>query len=108
MVVLKKIQAATLVETLVASALIVMVFLIASVSFNSIFEGVATNNDREFQARVQELSYLAGHGILALPYSEENKKWEITIWQDVEALWLDGRFLANEDKDVEIQLLNHE
>ncbi|MEM7185481.1 MAG: hypothetical protein AAF466_02385 [Bacteroidota bacterium] len=108
MAVLKKIRAATLVETLVASALVVLVFIVASASFNSIFQGVIKSNDQNFEARLQEITYQVNHSRLELPYSETTKQWEISVWKEAEVVWLEGRFLVNEQKNVELQLRTHE
>ncbi len=79
MVVLKKIKAATIVEILVASAIIVIVFTIAGVSLNNVFKGVVKGNDSEFQNRLKELTYLTKHQKIALPYYEDTEQWDIAI-----------------------------
>lgn len=84
MALLKKIKAATLVETLVATAIILVVFTIGSLSLNNIFQSIIKNNDGPFQARVNELIYLAENDKIAIPYYEETQQWEISI-ENVEA-----------------------
>lgn len=101
MALLKKIKGATLVETLVASSLIVLVFLIASLSFNNIFQGVAKNNDRNYQNRVKELTYLSYHQKINLPFEEETPQWTITIMEYPAGLLLEGTYKPNPAKDIE-------
>lgn len=79
MVVLKKVKAATLVETLVASVLIIIVFLIASMSLNNVFKGMVKTNDHAFQHKIKELTYFTLNETLSLPFYEENASWEISI-----------------------------
>lgn len=79
MAVLKKIKAATLVETLVASAIIVIVFLIASISINNVFNSTIKSNDFELNNRIKEITYLAKHQKVPLPFVEETHKWEISL-----------------------------
>ncbi len=79
MVVLKKIRAATLIETLTASVLIIIVFMIASLSFNSIFTNHQKRNLSSIENRVKELEYLIINNKLKIPYAEDFGAWEIEI-----------------------------
>ena len=79
MVILKKLRAATLVETLIASVIIVVVFMIASLSLNNIFRGAVKGNDAPLQNRIKELSYLYKNDKVLLPFYEDSDGWEITI-----------------------------
>lgn len=79
MVILKKVRASTLVETLIASVIIVVVFVIASLSLNSIFKGVVEKNDTSLLNRTKELMYLTKHDKIQIPYYEDTSQWEITI-----------------------------
>tara|TARA_R110002074_G_scaffold216724_1_gene386796 strand:- start:50175 stop:50498 length:324 start_codon:yes stop_codon:yes gene_type:complete len=79
MALLKKVKAATLVETIVATAIILVVFTLASLSLNNIFQSVVKSNDGSFLNRVKELSYLAKNNSLELPFYEETSQWDIVI-----------------------------
>ncbi len=79
MVVLKKIKAATLVETLVASAILVIIFLIASLSINNVFKNTVANNDFELNNRIKEITYQAKNKKVNIPYLEETQRWKITL-----------------------------
>ncbi|WP_281987702.1 hypothetical protein [Aquimarina aggregata] len=79
MVVLKKIKAATLIETLTASVLIIIVFMIASLSFNNIFNNHVKRDTSSIDNRIKELEYLVLHEQLKIPYSEDFAGWDIYI-----------------------------
>jgi len=81
MVVLKKIQASTLMETLVATVLIVIVFVIASMTLNSIFSSSIKNNTRAIEAKLNELQYLKLNNKLELPYQDTFGDWNISAEQ---------------------------
>jgi len=79
MVILKKIRAATLVETLTASVLIIIVFMIASLSFNNIFTNHIKRDHSSIANRIKELEYQILHNKLIIPYTEDFGNWEIEI-----------------------------
>ncbi len=79
MVVLKKIKAATLIEVLTASVLIIIVFMIASLSFNNVFANQIQRDQSAIENRVRELEYFVIHEKIKLPYSEDFDGWEIMI-----------------------------
>ncbi|MFC5048374.1 hypothetical protein ACFSTE_13555 [Aquimarina hainanensis] len=79
MVVLKKIRAATLIEALTASVLIIIVFMVASLSFNNIFNNQIRQDHSPIENRVKELEYLFIHQKIKLPYTEDFDGWEIVI-----------------------------
>ena len=89
MVVLKKIKAATIVESLVSSALILIVFVFASLSLNNVFKTAVNQNDRQLNQRVHELQYLHSHGLISLPFYDDNPNWEIEITQQEEQIVLE-------------------
>jgi hypothetical protein len=75
MVVLKKIKASSILENLVASIIILVVFSIAGTSVNQIFEDNVNNREFKFDNRVKELEYLMINNQLQLPYEhKENTK----------------------------------
>jgi predicted PurR-regulated permease PerM len=79
MVVLKKMRGSTLMETLVASVLILVVFIVASMIFNNLFLSSIKNNTKAIDAHIKELMYLHHHNKLTLPFDEEYKGWQINI-----------------------------
>ncbi len=79
MVVLKKIKAATLVESLVSSAIILMVFMFASLTLNSAFKSTILKNTGALESRLNEIEYLFEHQKIQLPFYEETEQWDIEI-----------------------------
>lgn len=79
MVILKKIRGSSLAEVLIASVLIMIVFVIATLILNNVFKGVITANDSNMQNRITELTYLSKHGQLKTPYYEDTTHWDIAI-----------------------------
>lgn len=79
MVILKKINSATLIETLTASVLIVIVFMMASLTINSVFKGTVKKDVSAIETKVKQLYYLQLHQKIKLPYEETYLNWEISI-----------------------------
>ena len=78
MALLKRIKAASLVETLTASVLIILVFMIASLSFNNVFSNTIKADGHLLQNRVRELKYFAEKGKLVFPFNEDQEYWTIS------------------------------
>ena len=79
MVVLKKIKASTLMETLVATVLIVIVFMISSMLLNNLFYNSIKDNTRAIDAHLNELQYRYQNEKLILPYQDDFNSWNISI-----------------------------
>ena len=105
MVVLKKIRGASLVETLTASVIIVVVFMIASFSFNNVFLNSVKSDDNLLQNRLEEVKYLTAHNKLQLPFFEEVAYWTISAEEVNGKLQLEVQNMRNGSKS-EIQLEN--
>jgi competence protein ComGF len=86
MVVLKKIKAATLIETLVATVLIVLVFMISTFLLNSLFNSTVRQNTDALKTHISELQYLSIHNQIRIPYDYEFEKWYISIERSGEML----------------------
>ncbi len=81
MALLKRIQASTLMETLVSTVLIVIVFMVASMVLNSLFAGSITQHDDQVQQELLQLQYLYENGKLEVPYYDELGLWELVVTQ---------------------------
>ena len=79
MVVLKKIKASTLMETLVATVLIVIVFMLSSMILNNLFSNSINSNTRAIETHLSELQYLYINEKLILPYQGNYKTWKVSI-----------------------------
>ncbi|WP_394973715.1 hypothetical protein [uncultured Croceitalea sp.] len=79
MVVLKKLKASTLMETMVATVLIVVLFMIASLVMNSLVATQAERDQGGIEARIRQLEYFYISDKIELPYVEEWQQWEIEV-----------------------------
>ena len=79
MVVLKKIKGSTLMETLVASVLIVIIFMLASMILNNLFSNNIKNNTNGIENKLNELHYKYLKNAISIPYSDNFEKWKLSI-----------------------------
>ena len=79
MAVLKKVKGTTILETLVATILIVIVFILSSMILNELFSATVKNNTQDVEGRINNLRYLQLHEKITIPYQESYKKWNITV-----------------------------
>jgi hypothetical protein len=109
MVVLKRIKSSTLMETLVATVLIVVVFMVASMVLNSLFAGSVAQNDNSIQQELLQLQYRYEYGKLQLPYYDELGPWHIEVrneaWDSSNQIIFSAVHEAN-NKEVSFKLLN--
>ena len=105
MALLRKVRAASLVETLTASVIIVVVFMIASLSFNNVIRNSVKANDDLLQNRLQEIQYLAMNGKISYPFFEEGTYWIISA-EDTEEKKFRVKNLRN-GENYEIELVRN-
>lgn len=98
MVILKKIKGSTLMETLVATVLIVIVFMLASMILNTMFSSSIKNNTRSIEAKLSELQYLELNNQLEIPYQDTYDNWNISV----------GKYQENSKTIVEFEASNKE
>mgnify|MGYP006205788141 CR=1 FL=1 len=79
MVILRKVKSATLIETLIATVLIVIVFLLSAMIINSIFFNTFHQKKDIVVNRLDELEYNCINNSIRLPYQEEYENWTIQI-----------------------------
>jgi len=79
MVILKKIKGSTLMETLIATVLIVIIFMLASMTLNNLFSNTINNSTQAIKTHLNELEYLEKNIQLQLPYTETFQSWNVTI-----------------------------
>ncbi|MGX7666049.1 hypothetical protein [Flavobacterium pedocola] len=82
MVLLRKIKSATLIEALLATALIVVIFVVASLILNNLLFSTFSKNTHGVETRMNELEYQLQSGKLVVPFTEEYKDWHIEIKED--------------------------
>lgn len=76
---IRKLKASTIVETLIASLIIILVFTIASLTLNNVFKATIKKDTTLIHYRLNKLSYLLQNDKLSIPYFEEYKGWDISI-----------------------------
>jgi len=82
--VLKKLKASSLMETLVATVLIIVVFMIASLTLNNILFGSFRKEKGKINTHLNELHYSYLHNKIEIPYYETFEGWEVSIEQSKE------------------------
>ncbi len=85
MALLKKIRGSTLMETLVATVLIVLIFMIASMLMNAIFSASIKGNNQQLTEHLNQLEYAQKNGLITVPYTEEWGNWLIEIYPETVA-----------------------
>ena len=96
----KKLRASTLMETLVATIIILAAFVIASLVLNNTFRNLMTNDRFDLDNRIRFIEYRYAHNQIELPYTEDFSRFEIYIAKErVEAI----DFLLIEITDKENQ-----
>ncbi len=76
---LKKLKSATLVESLIATVLIVVIFVVSSLTINNLLLNGFNNNTTQIENRLYELEYEYQNRKIQLPYSENFQNWSISI-----------------------------
>ena len=79
---LKKLKASTLLETLVATVLILVIFIISGLILNNLAKNMFQNNNQAIKTQLHKLNYLSQHKKIQLPYKASYKDWEIQIEKD--------------------------
>ncbi len=69
-------------ETLVATVLIVIIFMITSMLLNSMFANSLRYNTHWVGAHLYELQYRYQNNSLQTPYTEDLDAWEISVFQE--------------------------
>jgi len=65
-------------ETLSASLIIIVVFMVASLSLNNVFANSLKGDEALLQNRIKELKYFTEQGETLFPFYEEREYWEIS------------------------------
>ncbi|WP_350284660.1 hypothetical protein [uncultured Croceitalea sp.] len=79
MALLKKLKSSTLMETMVATVLLVIVFMVASLIMNSLLAAQSKNDVTGLDQQLKKLEYRYLNQRLPLPHAETWKDWEIMV-----------------------------
>ncbi len=72
-------KASTLVETITASVIIIIVFAIASLTLNNVFSSTINNDTNQIENHLYKLEYQYVNNKLLIPYNEVYENWEFSI-----------------------------
>lgn len=90
MALLKKIKAASVLEIVIASAIILSLFFISSITINNIFGSVIKSNTMTYDNRLKEIHYLLHHKKIEVPFYENTANWEISASYDDQYIILEA------------------
>ena len=85
MVVLKKIKGSTLMETLIATVLIMVIFVVSSMILNNLFSSSIKNNTRAITAKLNAIEYLYINDKMVLPHYDDYERWMISVEQTADS-----------------------
>ncbi|WP_232735099.1 type II secretion system protein J [Olleya sp. Bg11-27] len=100
-------KGSTLMETLVATVLIVIVFIMASMVLNTMFSSSIKNNTRAIETQLSQLQYLKLSDKLELPYQESLGDWIINVEQYLENNVIVTAFEASNIQTNKIIVIKH-
>lgn len=109
MVVLNKIRGSTLMETLVATVLIVVVFTVSSLVLNNLFRNSLNDDTGRLEEHLNQLQYLWHNNQLVVPYYETWDNWEIVTVEQYDGVASQWKLVATEvetQKTVKKLLIN--
>lgn len=92
-------------ETMVATVLIIVIFMLSSLTMNSLFATRMGNNHSSLDSHLNKLEYLQGNGKIFLPFYEEWDGWNITLQNPDEHG--NVRVEATKEKDSGIKTIEH-
>lgn len=84
MVILKSVKASSLIETITASIIIIIVFTITSLTLNNVFASTIKNDINQIENTLYKLEYKYRNNKISIPYNEEFNHWEVSIFKEVE------------------------
>ncbi len=82
MALLKKLKSATLIEALVATIIIIIIFMISSLILNNLLATSFSKNTHGVENRIHEIIYSFDNNKFKLPYNEEYEQWDIEVFSE--------------------------
>ena len=98
-----KLRGATLLETLVATVLILVIFLVSGLIINNLAKNTIQNNHHSIEVELKRLGYFGLHQKISLPYSAEFKNWNIEVTKNADLNSIEIEAWRDSDNTV----LNH-
>ena len=84
MVNLKKVKGSSLVETLIATVVIMIVFGIAMLTTSNVLENTVKSSTNEIDSELNKLVYLYQHNKLIIPDAKDFNQWNIRMKKEKE------------------------
>lgn len=104
-----KLKASSIVETLVASIIMVIIFSIASLTLNNVFKSIIKKDISQIENHLNKLNYLQQNNKVAIPYFEEFNGWKISIQKANNDTYYNLNILAEKElKQIRKTVLNVE
>lgn len=75
-----KVKSSSLIETVVATVIIIVVFTIASLTITNVMRGITKSNTFKVQSRLDFLFYKLDNEELTLPYEEDYEMFTIELF----------------------------
>ena len=106
----KKVHASTLVEVLVASVLIIVIFSMASLTLNTLFKSSVNANTLVIENELNKLYYLYQHEKIDNNYTADFNHWELSILKQKEDTFSSMVLQAKntQTNNIITKKLNHE
>jgi len=71
-------------ETMVATVLIVIIFMVASLTMNNLFNNVIKYSTTDVETYINKLEYQYQHQRIELPHEEIYNQWELSISKEIQ------------------------
>jgi len=69
-------------ETMVATVLIVVIFMVTSLTMNNLFSNTIKYDTTHLESYLNKLEYLYQHQLIELPYEEIYNGWELSLSEE--------------------------
>ena len=100
---LRKVKGSSLVETLIATVVIMIVFGIAMVTISNVLENTVKSSTSKIDSELNKLVYLYEHNELTVPDVKEFNQWNIRIKKEKEGTLRYVVFRAEDQKSKKIR-----
>ena len=96
-------------ETLIATVLIMVIFVVASLILNNLFSNSIKNNTRAIIAKLNEIEYLYINGKIELPFYDDYESWIISVESISNSKMITIKAVNNStDKRIENEIYKNE
>lgn len=97
-----KLKSSTLMEALVASIIIFIIFVVSIEIINNIALSASSRNSFELRQEINEIKYNASTNNLELPFFTRNRNWHISVYRENGLKYLMMKNLDNQESHLKI------